>query len=420
VPSAAVYVREVGDGGADDVDARGTGVPSRYWVWLGGQAVSLTGVEVLSFAMAWVAAGTSGLLAGIVLTAGNLPHALLLLTGGAVADRVGLWRVLLIGYGVMVALLSTLAVMVTVVGSPAWLLVGAAALIGSVEALYRPAGAAVPLELVPRAALARALSSRQVAQQASGFLGPVVGGLVIAAGGLVLAASVNAVTFVVMVCLVLALRPRRDGVTVPASSSLWAQSVDGIRVVARDPLLRSSLLLLFFVAGILLPVVGLLIPVLARQQGWPASTTGWALGGFGLGYAAVALLVSFRGLPPRPGLVAILGIAVAGLAAGVLAYASSAVAPTATVVIGIGAGAFASSLGPLVLGSAPPEYAARVQAVAALAQVLPVLVTSALLGYLADVEGARTVVLICAGATVLVAVLALGSKELRGVRRAES
>jgi hypothetical protein len=60
---------------------------------LGGQAVSLSGVQVLASRWPWVAAGTSGLLAGLVLTAGNLPRALLLLSGGAIADRVGLWRV---------------------------------------------------------------------------------------------------------------------------------------------------------------------------------------------------------------------------------------------------------------------------------------------------------------------------------------
>jgi hypothetical protein len=79
-------------------------------------------------------------------------------------------------------------------------------------------------------------------------------------------------------------------------------------------------------------------------------------------------------------------------------YAPGWAAPASTVVIGLGAGGFASSIGPLVLGSAPREYAARVQALAALAQVLPVLVTNAVLGYLADLAGARPVdALVCCG-----------------------
>ncbi|WP_380169656.1 MFS transporter [Jannaschia sp. R86511] len=376
-------------------------------------AVSLTGVQVLNFAMAWVAAGTSGLLAGLVLTAGNLPQALLLLTGGAVADRVGLWRVVLLGYGGMVALLCAFAITAAVLGSPAWLLLGAAAVIGAVEALWGPASAAVPLALVPRAALPRALSARQVVQQSSGFVGPALGGVVVALGGLVLAASLNAVTFALVFVLVLLLRPAGAMPNTPGTASLWQQSLDGVRVVARDPLLRAALLLLFFAAGILLPVVGLLIPVLARQQGWPASTTGWALGGFGLGYAAVALTVSLRGLPRRPGVVAVLGIGLAGAAVSALSVAPVLAAPAATVVIGVGAGGFASSVGPLVLGSAPPEYAARVQALAALTQVLPVLVTNGALGYTADVVGARWVIGFCGLATAAVALVALKSTALR-------
>jgi hypothetical protein len=117
-----------------------------------------------------------------------------------------------------------------------------------------------------------------------------------------------------------------------------------------------------------------------------------------------------------PASVALLGIALAGAAVGGVGYAPGWAAPASTVVIGLGAGGFASSIGPLVLGSAPREYAARVQALAALAQVLPVLVTNAVLGYLADLAGARPVMLWCAAATIVVALVATGSRELRGAR----
>ena len=53
--------------------------------------------------MTWAAASLGGVLAGLVLTAINLPRVLLLLVGGAVADRAGPFRVLLIGDGVMLA-----------------------------------------------------------------------------------------------------------------------------------------------------------------------------------------------------------------------------------------------------------------------------------------------------------------------------
>lgn len=220
-------------------------------------------------------------------------------------------------------------------------------------------------------------------------------------------------TYVLVLGLVLILRPSGRPTQTFATTSMWQQSLDGVRVVARDPLLRAALLLLLVVAGILLPVVGLLIPVLARQQGWPAATTGWSLGGFGLGYGAVALTVTFRGLPRRPGMVALLGVGLAGVAVGALSVTPVGIAPVTTVAIGLGAGCFASSIGPLVLGSAPPQYAARVQAVAALAQVLPVLLTNGALGYLADVVGARSVIATCGVATTAVAVIALRSTAIR-------
>ncbi|WP_428965237.1 hypothetical protein [Micromonospora fluostatini] len=102
-------------------------VPGGYWAWLGGTGLALTGTQVLAFASAWVAAGEGGLLAGLVLTATNLPRVLLVLVGGAVADRVGPGRVLV----------GTAVAMVVVTGA---LAVGAAVLaVAAPAALRHPA-----------------------------------------------------------------------------------------------------------------------------------------------------------------------------------------------------------------------------------------------------------------------------------------
>ena len=83
---------------AVEADAPGSAsLSTRFWLWLAGAGLSLLGTQVLAFGMAWAAASLSGTLAGLVLTAIVLPRVLLLLVGGAVADRAGPFRVLLVG-----------------------------------------------------------------------------------------------------------------------------------------------------------------------------------------------------------------------------------------------------------------------------------------------------------------------------------
>jgi MFS family permease len=109
-------------------------LPRRFWAWITGSTTSLLGTQMLFFALAWVAAGHGGAAAGLVLTAGNLPRTALLLVGGALADRVGLWRVLVVGDVVMTVATGLLALAVVTLGTPLWLLIGAAFLTGVVDA----------------------------------------------------------------------------------------------------------------------------------------------------------------------------------------------------------------------------------------------------------------------------------------------
>jgi MFS family permease len=111
--------------------------------------LSVLGTQVLAFGMTWAAGSISGTLAGLVLTAIVLPRVLLLLVGGAVADRAGAFRVLLLGDGVMLVITLALAVALSAAGLSPVLLVGAALAIGIVDAFYLPASGTMPRRLAP-------------------------------------------------------------------------------------------------------------------------------------------------------------------------------------------------------------------------------------------------------------------------------
>lgn len=254
-------------------------IGTRYWVWLGGATLASLGTQVVGFAMAWVAAGYGGAFAGLLLTAINLPRTLLLLLGGAAVDRIGAWRVMISGDAVMTVVAGGFAGALLVWGPGPWLLVSFAVLLGVVDAFYLPAAGSMPRRLVPDARLAQAMSARQLGMQLSAVLGAPIGALVMAAFGLVAAATVNSATFAAMFVLLLLIRPSNnptgtgagEPVTSPATASaipserkscIGKEAVEGLRLSLWDPLLRPGLLMLMGCAAFLLPVLSLLLPVL--------------------------------------------------------------------------------------------------------------------------------------------------------------
>ncbi|MEU8610294.1 MFS transporter, partial [Actinoplanes sp. NPDC048791] len=337
----------------------------RYGIWLAAATVSLLGTQVLGFAMAWVAAGRGGAFAGLVLTAINLPRVLLLLAGGAVADRVGAWRVMIVADVVMTAVMLAVAGAAAVWGEQPWLLVGAALAVGLVDAFYLPSSGSLPRLLVSGPGLARALSARHLAGQLVAAAGPPLGAVVVAAAGIAAAALGNAVTFALMALVLLGLRRSLPELGRPASAAparaggFWRQAVDGLRTAGRDRVLRPALLLTAAAAASLLPVSGLLVPLLARQRHWPAAAGGAVVGAVALGTAVVASIVLARGAARRPGAAAITGLLIAAGAVAALAVAPGvAVAIGAGLVVGVGAGLFSAHFAPLVLGAAPATHLA--------------------------------------------------------------
>jgi hypothetical protein len=185
-------------------------------------------------------------------------------------------------------------------------------------------------------------------------------------------------------------------------------------LVVGDPPLRAALLLTTVAAGFLLPVASLLVPLLARDRDWSAPFAGLLLGAVAVGATAVALAVTARGALPRAERVAAVGLLLAAVGVGVLAAPGPRTAAlTAGVLIGVGSGLFATHIGPLLLGRAPDSHLARVQAVVVLAQNLPLLATTPVLGHLADATTTAVALTLCAAVLAGAALVGLCTPALR-------
>ncbi|MEV7526436.1 MFS transporter [Streptomyces sp. NPDC091371] len=389
-----------------------------YLVWLVGTRASLLGDAVLYFALGWAASAHGGGMGALVLTAITLPRTLLLLLGGAVGDRFGARRVMIIGDAVMLTATLILALVGLRLGASPWLLVMVAAVIGTVDAFYLPATGSMPRRLVGKDQLPRALAMQQAGGQIASLLGAPVGAVLVAAAGLTGAAVADAGTFAIVLVVLVCVRPAFDVERSPRGEGLLAGAVDGVRIAVGDPVLRPALLLTAAAACFLLPVVSLLNPLLAREHGWSAGVAGLVAGGQSLGMVAVALVVSRRGTLSRIGVGAALGLFVSALGIAAVAMAETAVVVVAGgIVVGAGSGMFACHIGPLVLTNIPDTHLARMQALLMLVQSLALVVGNNALGALADAQGATIAAAVCAVGVGAAGIVGLVLKPIRRLRQ---
>lgn len=406
-PSSSVSENQVGD--AKPAPRIGWG----FHLWLVGVAGSLLGDAVLYFALGWVASAKGGSVAGVVLTAVVVPRALLLLLGGAVADRRGARQVMLVGDAVMLVVTLVAAGLSGAHPGSVWLLIAIGLCVGTVNAFYLPASGAMPRRMVHDQAVPRALALRQVVGRVVAFGGAPLGGVLVAIGGLRLALLFDAATFAVMLVVLSCVRVPRWLRENSKRGMLW-EIGDGLRLVAKEPVLRATLILVGVAAGFLLPVMPLVVPLVAHAAHWNARSAGLLVGTSSAASVIVALGVLSRGVSPRAGLFSALGLLIAGVGVGMvplttwlpLAIAGGAVA-------GLGTGLFSTHIGPLVLRSAPNEFTSRVQSANVLVQTLPLLLTNNALGWWSDYAGARQTALICAGVTLAAGAYGCLSPTLR-------
>jgi hypothetical protein len=406
-PTSSVSESQVGD--ASSPPRLGWG----FSLWLVGVAGSLLGDAVLYFALGWVASARSGSLAGVVLTAVVIPRALLLLLGGAVADRRGARQVMLVGDAVMLVVTLMAAGVSRAQPLSVWLLIVIGLCVGTVNAFYLPASGAMPRLLVRDQAVPRALALRQVVGGVVVFAGAPLGGVMVAIGGLTLPLLFDAATFAVMLVVLCYVRVPQ-GSRETSTRGVLSEVGDGLRLVAKNPLLRATMILVGVAAGFLLPVMSLVVPLVAHAVRWNAQSAGLVVGTFSAASVVVALGALARGVSARAGLFGALGLLVAGVGVAMVAVTTwLPLAVAGGAVTGLGTGLFGTHIGPLVLRSAPTGFTSRVQSIGVLVQTVPLLVTNNALGWWSDHGGARQAALICAGVTLAAGAYGCLSPTLR-------
>ncbi len=388
----------------------------RYKVWLVAALFSQLGDASLYFALGWAAAGYGGKAAGLVVSMIVIPRTVFSLLGGAVGDRHGARRVMIICDAAMLVVAAALGLTSSHLGTHLGFLLCAALLIGVVDAFYLPSSGSMPRRLVAPEQVGRAVALRQGGSQLVAMVGGPLGGVLVAFAGFAAAAWADAVTFAVVLVVLILVRERFAQPPAAPERNLLREAGDGLRVAVRTPALAPVLMLVAGSTGLIMPVTLLLIPLLARSKSWTAADAGIIVGAQGTGMILVTLIVARLGTMHRPGRVA--AYALAAVAAGQLSLAMSAgprYAAAGAFAAGCGIGLFVAHLSPVLLTATPESHLARIQALSTAVQSLALLLSINVLGAVANAWAPRVAILLCAAGLVFCATAAFASPAIRRI-----
>ncbi|WP_280427750.1 MFS transporter [Nocardia brasiliensis] len=385
--------------------------------WLGAFVCSLLGDSVYFLALSWAAiqVGTPAQ-AGLILAVAAVPRVLLMLGGGVLADRFGPRKVL-IGSDLTRCLVILGAAGVLAVATPGvWLLALVALVFGVIDALFLPAVGALPPRITKPDQLARVQGLRGLASRAALIGGSPLGGLALATGGPSLAFTTAALLFAVSLPLLIAVRiaPLPDDGAVEQRSTAWADLVEGVRYIRRDPVLAPLVVVLAVGELGFTGPLNIGVTLLAAERGWGATGLGWIIGGFGVGAAAASLVLAVGGRVPRAGLVQPVCLMLGAIAIGALAYAAALpVAAGIGIIIGLTAGLSGALCAALIQTTAVPAYLGRVTAAASLVTLGLAPLVYPIVGAAIAAWGTRPVFVVSAAVVALGALLGFRATALR-------
>jgi MFS family permease len=286
-----------------------------------GQGISQFGTWLQLIATSWLIYRLTGsaFYLGLASFALQIPFLVLAPMAGVWVDRLPKRTVLRTTNSIALAQsLAMLALVASGLIQP-WHLIAGNLVLGVVNAFDSPARQSFLIELVDgREDLPNAIAFQSMLMNGARFLGPMIGGTVIALGGETWGFALNSASYLAIL-VALALLPVRARAPEAAAERWWSGLAAGFRWAYGFAPSRAMLLLLAVVSVGVQPLQAL-APYFARDVfGGTSQTLGWLIGAGGLGAVSGMLYLALR--PTVRGLLTVIGWASAAAGAAVIAFA---------------------------------------------------------------------------------------------------
>lgn len=265
-----------------------------YRLYFSGQFLSMIGTWLLNAAMAWLVLEMthSALAVGVLAFWQFGPYAVLGLFGGVISDRFD-HRVMLqwtqIGLAICSSLIAILTLLHVVV---LWEVYAIAAVRGTVLVFNNPSRQAFIFQMVGREELPNAIALNSSVANATRIIGPGLGGLLIAAFGVGVCFSIDAISYL---AVILALALMRLDEIIPIERhekpAVLRGIGDGLRYVRRTPTILLALTMFAFICTMSINFTVLLPLVASNTLHTGAEVFGLLTACFGAG-ALIGALIS--------------------------------------------------------------------------------------------------------------------------------
>ncbi len=299
------------------------GVSARIplWALFAASGISLIGNQLTAVVLPWLVLTSLGTTfdAGLVGAGVVLPGVIGAIAGGVIADRLGSRETSVLADLASAVAVAAIPILAITIGLSIPLLV----VLAFAGALMDAPGATARQVLVPDLAdqagmpRQRANGLFQSIDNASLLIGPLLAGVAIVALGPINALWVDAGSFLVSAVLVATLVPQRRA---RPSGEEVADVLAGLRILARDRILRALSMGAMVANAVGAPAFAVLLPALAIRAGFGAGALGLMLAGFGGGLVVGSL--SAARLSSRLGRRRLLALAFAGTGVGLALVAS--------------------------------------------------------------------------------------------------
>jgi MFS family permease len=376
-----------------------------------GMSISLLGDGLYLVAVAWQVYRISNSPYALAVTgvAWTLPSVLVLPFSGALSDRVGRRPLMILADLLRAAAVAGIALLAALGTIEVWHLVVLSVVFGAGEALFSPSFVALVPEIVPERLLVQANSLDQAMRPlAMQFLGPALGGLLVASVGTGTAFALDAVSFLFSAAMIALIRAR-PVVRHEARESLLREMAEGVAYVRQQVWLWGTLAGFSVTVLVFWGPIEVLVPfVIKNDLGGGAGGFGLVLAAGGAGAVAAAVATSVMGLPRQRLMLCFISFILAGF--GTAFYGVANALWQMAVIAAIAGACFAVGLvswGTIMQSRVPPELLGRVSSLDWMISISLLPISFGLVGPVSGLLGARAT-LIAAGlaaAGILIATL---------------
>lgn len=235
---------------------------------------------------------TSADMVALVQASTALPIMLFSVISGAIADNFNRRKVMLVAQSFMLTVSILLALTAYAGMMTPWLLLAFTFLIGCGAALNNPSWQASVGDMVPRSDLPAAVALNSMGFNLTRSVGPAIGGAIVAAFGAAVAFTINALSYLTLIFVLLRWKPPASASTLPPEP-LGLAIVSGLRYMAMSPNIEKVLLRGFAFGFAVISVVALLPLVTRDLLSGGAFLYGVLFGAFGVGAVGGAFISGF-------------------------------------------------------------------------------------------------------------------------------